>query len=121
NAKNLALHSHEQNKNVLIVEGGPGTGKSVIAVNLLINLIRSGKMAQYVTKTSAPRDVYFDKLSGERKKVELRSLFVGSGSYIHALPNSIATLIVDEAHRLTKQTGPYRNGEDQIKEILRTA
>jgi len=114
----LARRSTEKNKNVLIVEGGPGTGKSVIAINLLVELNRHGKIAQYVTKTSAPREVYFSKLVGDKKKVELKSLFVGSGSFINAPPNIIPTLIVDEAHRLTEKTGYFRQGDNQIKEIL---
>jgi len=120
-ALELAIQSHEKNKNVLIVEGGPGTGKSVVAINLLVELNRRGKMAQYVTKTSAPRDVYFEKLKGEKKMTELKALFVGSGTFINAPENVINTLIIDEAHRLTEQTGFLKRGENQIKEILRSS
>lgn len=117
-ALQLSTTSNEKNKNVLIVEGGPGTGKSVIAINLLVELNRRGKMAQYVTKTAAPRDVYFQMLRGERRMVELKSLFVGSGTFINTPQNNINTLIVDEAHRLTEKTGFFRRGDNQIKEIL---
>lgn len=55
-------------KQVLIVEGGPGTGKSVVAVNLLVELTKEGVVAQYVSKNAAPRDVYTAKLSGSFKK-----------------------------------------------------
>ena len=118
NALHLASHSHEHNKNVIIVEGGPGTGKSVVAINLLVELNRRGKMSQYVTKTSAPREVYFDKLTGEKKRVELKNLFVGSGSFIKAPKNAINALIVDEAHRLTEKTSFLKRGDNQIKEII---
>jgi uncharacterized protein len=121
NALNLAVHSHEKNKNVLIVDGGPGTGKSVVAINLLVELNRRGIMSQYVTKTSAPRDVYFEKLTGEKRMVELKSLFVGSGSFMNTLQNFFTTLIVDEAHRLTEKTGFMKRGDNQIKEILNAA
>jgi DUF2075 family protein len=120
-ALDLGIKSNEKNKNVLIVEGGPGTGKSVVAINLLVELNRRGKMSQYVTKTSAPRDVYFEKLSGTKKKVELKNLFVGSGTFINAPENAINTLIVDEAHRLTERTGFLKRGKNQIIEILETA
>lgn len=118
NALALAMQSDDINKNVLIVEGGPGTGKTVVAINLLVELNRQGKLAQYVTKTAAPRDVYFEKLSGAKKKVELKNLFVGSGTFIDAPKNAISTLIIDEAHRLTEKTGFLRRGNNQIKEIL---
>ncbi|WP_127023555.1 DUF2075 domain-containing protein [Flagellimonas beolgyonensis] len=120
-ALDLALKSHEKNKNVLIVEGGPGTGKSVVAINLLVELNRRGKMSQYVTKTSAPRDVYFEKLKGQKRMAELKSLFVGSGTFIKAPENIINTLIVDEAHRLTEKTGFLKRGDNQIKEILKSS
>lgn len=117
-AMELHKHSHEKNKNVLIVEGGPGTGKSVVAINLLIDINKNGFFAQYVTKTSAPREVYFDKLQGVRKMAELKNFFVGSGTFINTPHNTIQTLIVDEAHRLTKQTGFLKMGDNQIKEII---
>lgn len=120
-ALQLALQSHEKNKNVLIVEGGPGTGKSVVAINLLVELNRRGKMAQYVTKTSAPRDVYFEKLKGQKRMAALRALFVGSGSFINAPENVVGTLIVDEAHRLTEKTSFLKRGDNQIKEILKSS
>jgi len=118
NALDLARHSQEANKNVLIVEGGPGTGKYVVAINLLVELNRNGIMTQYVSKTSAPRDVYFEKLTSVKKKVELKSLFVGSGSFMSTPQNSLATLLIDEAHRLTERTGFLKRGVNQIKEIL---
>jgi len=37
-ALNLAQTSTVKDKHVLIVEGGPGTGKSVVAINLLVQL-----------------------------------------------------------------------------------
>ena len=117
----LAAHSNEKTKNVLIIEGGPGTGKSVVAVNLLVELNRRGLMAQYVTKTSAPREVYFDKLSPDRRKPELKNLFVSSGSFMSAPKNSVSALIVDEAHRLTERTGFLKMGDNQVKEIISTA
>ena len=118
NALDLAIRSNVQNKNVLIVEGGPGTGKSVVAINLLVELTKRGIMSQYVTKTSAPREVYFEKLTGQHSKVELKSLFVGSGTFMNVPKNETQALIVDEAHRLTEKTGFLKRGENQVKEII---
>jgi len=120
-ARELARHSHPKNKTVLMVHGGPGTGKSVVAIQLLVRLNQEGFFTQYVTKTSAPRDVYFQKLTGDKTKVELKALFVGSGTFIKAPENALATLIIDEAHRLTKQTGFLKMGDNQIKEIIHAA
>jgi hypothetical protein len=45
-------------KQVVIVQGGPGTGKTVVAVNLLDALLKRGRNARYVSKNAAPREVY---------------------------------------------------------------
>lgn len=111
-----------QRKKVLIVEGGPGTGKSVVAINLLVKLTQLGLIAQYVTKNSAPRHVYEAKLSGSMRKGRISNLFQTAGAYTDAPPNGIDVLISDESHRLTDKSGMFRNqGEDQIKEIISAA
>jgi len=46
----LATASTPNNKNVLVVNGGPGTGKTVVAINLLVELTNRDLAAQYVTK-----------------------------------------------------------------------
>jgi len=115
----LAKKSSATNKNVLIVEGGPGTGKSVVAVNLLTSLTKLGMVAQYVTKNAAPRAVYESKLTGTLKKTEISNMFSGSGAYIGIEKNIFDALIVDEAHRLNEKSGMFKNlGENQIKEII---
>ena len=119
--KKLSLESSAENKNVIIVQGGAGTGKSVVAINLLVELVKKGHLAQYVTKTSAPREVYFDRLRGDHKMVELKKLFTGSGSFMNAPQNSVRTILVDEAHRITEKTGFLRQGDNQIKEIINSA
>ncbi len=117
-ALKLALESTEKNKNVLIVEGWPWTWKSVVAINLLIELNKLWKLTQYTTKTSAPREVFIEKLKNGRKLWRLRALFPWSGSFIDTPKNAIHALIVDEAHRLTEKTGFLRRWENQIQEIM---
>ena len=121
-ARNLVKQSGIKNKNVLIVRGGPGTGKSVVAIQLTARLTSEQKLVQYVSKNSAPRDVYASKLSGYRSKSWVNNLFKGSGSYINSPINFFDALIVDEAHRLNDKSGLYSNlGENQIKEIIHAA
>ncbi len=121
-AKELAIKSKNGHKHVLIVEGGPGTGKSVIAVNLLVYLTKKGQISQYVTKNSAPRVVYESKLTGTLKKTQFSNFFTGSGSFTNAKRNSFDALIVDEAHRLNEKSGLFSNlGENQVKEIIQSA
>lgn len=119
NALSLARKSDKNNKNVLIVEGGPGTGKSVVAINLIVAITKLGLNTQYVTKNAAPRAVFESKLTGTLKKTEISNMFTGSGSYIGCDNNTFDCLIVDEAHRLNEKSGMFKNlGENQIKEII---
>ncbi|MDV7697918.1 DUF2075 domain-containing protein [Chryseobacterium soli] len=121
-ALQLARKSSPNNKNVLIVEGGPGTGKSVVAINLLVNLTKIGLLSQYVTKNAAPREVYKTKLTDDFKQTEISNFFTGSGSFVNRKANVFDALIVDEAHRLNGKSGMFKNlGENQIKEIINSA
>lgn len=104
---------------VIIVKGGPGTGKSVLAINLLADIINSDKSVAYVTKNSAPRNVYFEKLSKNFKKNVVNNLFKSSGIFYDSPKNAFDILLVDEAHRLNEKSGLFSNkGENQIKEII---
>lgn len=118
----LADKAERFGKQVLIVEGGPGTGKSVVAINLLVELINREKVVHYVTKNSAPRAVYRSKLSGTFKKSRIDNLFKGSGAYTDTEGNCVDVLVVDEAHRLNEKSGMFQNlGENQIKEIIHSS
>ena len=115
---NIAGHRKKQ---VFIVEGGPGTGKSVVAINLLVELTKQGKVVQYVTKNSAPREVYIKKLVGKKLfgKARISNLFKSSGIYYDVKSNTFDVLLVDEAHRLNRKSWVFNNkGENQIKEII---
>lgn len=109
-------------KQVLVVEGGPGTGKSVLAINLLVALTNKALTCQYVTKNSAPRHVYSTKLKGDFKKTRIDNLFKGSGSYTESELNELDVIIVDEAHRLNGKSGMFQHlGENQVKEIIHSS
>lgn len=117
-----ARNVQEKGKRVLIVEGGPGTGKSVVAINLLVGLTKAGQVAKYVTKNAAPRAVYEARLAGSFKKTYISNLFVGSGAFTTTGTNEFDALVVDEAHRLNEKSGLYGNlGEHQVKEIINAA
>ena len=110
-------------KQVVIVKGGPGTGKSVIAVKLLVEMTRRKLLAHYVSKNSAPRNVFYKKFM-ESKDVHssIKNLFKSSGGYFDKKVNELDMLIVDEAHRLQQFSGRYGNlGKNQIKEIILAA
>lgn len=118
----LARKASDKHKQVVIVQGGPGTGKSVVAINLLAALTRDGLLVRYVSRNAAPRAVYMERLAGHLRKTQIQALFGGSGSYIDTPSGTFGALIVDEAHRLNLKSGLYGNlGENQIAELIRSA
>jgi DUF2075 family protein/SOS-response transcriptional repressor LexA len=118
----LAKEAAAGRKQTLIVEGGPGTGKSVVAINLLVELIQRERNVQYVTRNAAPRAVYEAKLVGHVRRSRISNLFRGSGAFHACPPDTFDALVVDEAHRLNEKGGLYGNvGENQILELIRSA
>lgn len=118
----LATRASETRKQVAIIQGGPGTGKSIIAINLLVRLSKLGLVSKYVSKNAAPRAVYKAKLTGTFKQTAISNLFSGSGSFVETGANAFDALVVDEAHRLNEKSGLYGNlGENQIKEIIHSS
>jgi len=121
-ALHLARTTPEEEKCVLLVHGGPGTGKTLVAINLLVALIEGRETAAYVTKNAAPRAVFEAQLTGTMTKSRYSNLFMGSGAFVTAEPRQFHTLIVDEAHRLNEKSGLYQNlGENQVEELIRAS
>ena len=110
-------------KHTVIVKGGPGTGKSVIAVNLLAKIINNGYSCEYVSKNSAPRTAFSASLvKGKHSLSYLKGLFQSSGKFTESSTNRFDCLLCDEAHRLNEKSGLFQNkGENQIKEIINAA
>ena len=106
-------------KQVVIVEGGPGTGKSVVAVNLLATLTARKLNARYVSRNRAPRQVIEKTLAGTLHQTAISLMFGGSGAFVDSPRDAYDTLVVDEAHRLNEKSGLFGNlGENQIVEII---
>ena len=110
----------DQKKRTIIIQGGPGTGKSVLAVNLLMHYILCNCNAAYVTKNSAPRQAFLSILSGNRADniANISQLFRSPFGLSQVPSNSYDCLIVDEAHRLVKKMYGDWKGENQVKECI---
>lgn len=105
---------------VVLVEGGPGTGKSVVAIKLLSEVISKNRWdARYVTKNAAPRAVFDARLHRDRSSQSIRHLFVSSDTFWSHGGDPYDLLIVDEAHRLVPRGARAGSGgENQVAEII---
>ena len=107
-------------KRTIVIQGGPGTGKSVLAINLLMEFINKSYNSCYVTKNSAPRNAFLHLLthSDAKKIVDIKHLFRSPFGLSKADKNTYDCLIVDEAHRLVPQMFRDYSGSNQVKECI---
>lgn len=109
-------------KEVVIVTGGPGTGKSVIALQLLGELYRRGMPSLHATGSQSFTKT-MRKVAGSRKR-EVQDLFKYFNSFMTAEKNSLDVLICDEAHRIRETSAnrytraEHRTGRAQIDELI---
>lgn len=112
-------------RHVFVVEGGPGTGKSVIAVRLLAEVLKKKRMGFFVAPNMAFRNALVESLSrGNRSyREDGDALFKSSWSF-HAedwrkdARNEI--LIVNESHRLRDKAYQYK-GKSMVEDMVRAA
>ncbi len=113
---------HDKQKTVIIIKGGPGTGKSVIAINLMADLSLQGYNAQYATGSKA-----FTETLRTQVKARGAAQFKYFNSYGEAEYNSIDVLIADEAHRIRENSfnrftpKSKRTNLAQIQELINAA
>lgn len=86
---------HDKQKAVIVIKGGPGIGKSVIAINLMADLLLKGYNAHYATGSRAFTET-LRRIIGSRGAAQFKYF----NSYSEAENNEIDVLIADEAHRL---------------------
>ena len=118
------IHSiHESlrcvDKRCIIVEGGPGTGKSVLALNILAHLLHKHINAHYATGSKAFTTT-LRTVMGSGSSERLRYF----NSYQGAAPDSVDVILCDEAHRLRESSADRwhrKTDTPQIEELFRTA
>ncbi|MFD4662621.1 DNA/RNA helicase domain-containing protein [Streptomyces halstedii] len=112
-------------KQVVVVAGGPGSGKSVIALSLLGDLYRHGVPALHATGSQSFTKT-MRKIAGARKP-EVQRLFRYFNSFMEAEPNDLDVLVCDEAHRLRRTSAnrytkaTLRTGRPQVAELMDAA
>jgi DUF2075 family protein len=130
-AYELVLHAVERaraadHKSVVVVSGGPGSGKSVIALSLLGELARQGRSALHATGSKSFTQT-LRRYAG-RGSTRLRNMFLYFNSFMTAERNGIDVLICDEAHRIREtsvnrftRSAQRREARSQLEELLAAA
>jgi len=108
-------------KHVFLVRGGPGTGKSVIALNVLGEMIRK-ELEVYLVSGSAAFTYGVRRILGSRLAGQIKF----TDAFWNTIPNSIDALVIDEAHRIRNKSepkvpGPQRPKINQVEELIRAA
>lgn len=112
-------------KEIVVITGGPGTGKSVIALSLLGELYRQGVPALHATGSQSFTKT-MRKVAGSRKR-EVQDLFKYFNSFMTTEKNTLEVLICDEAHRIRETSAnrftsaAHRTGRRQIDELIDVA
>ena len=112
-------------KEVLVVTGGPGSGKSVIALSLLGELSRRGRAVLHATGSSAFTQT-LRRVAGSRQP-RVRGMFKYFNQFAGVERNSLDVLILDEAHRIRASSAnrytkaELRSGRPQVEELIDVA
>ncbi len=104
----------------IIIKGGPGTGKSIVAMNALGELIhpKDGHPiinAAYVTANAAPRVMMYQELIGKERdytRSALKNLFLYPTSLAKGRALEYDCVLFDEAHRLFDFKGGIGIGKE---------
>ena len=117
-------------KKTIIIKGGAGTGKSIIAINALGQLNSPKKKSDrittmFVTVNAAPKKVLYNGLvKGKQfKSGDLGTLFKYPTAFANRPYNDIPCLLIDEAHRIFKMKGGVglKAGTNMLKELINAA
>ncbi len=129
-AVDLVLHAVEQarsadSKRVVVVTGGPGSGKSVIALSLVGELARRGRTVLHATGSRSFTQT-LRKVAGYRAP-RVQKMFKYLNQFITAERNGLDVLVLDEAHRIRETSvdrytrAELRTDRPQIDELIAAA
>lgn len=117
--ENIISKANESN-NVFIINGNPGTGKSVVAINLLSKLLNLKKSVALIAPNTSFKNVIINSLKNKKNKEAINTLIKGSTNFYLSDDNAYDWLIIDEAHRLKDKAYMYK-GKNQVEDVIRAS
>ncbi|WP_444664527.1 DNA/RNA helicase domain-containing protein [Cellulomonas sp. CW35] len=100
--REVAKARRADSKSVVLVTGGPGSGKSVIALSLLGELAREGRSVLHATGSRSFTQT-LRKVAG-RGSPRTAKLFTYFNAFMDADRNGLDVLVLDEAHRIREKS-----------------
>lgn len=113
--------ANKKEKSVVIVKGGPGTGKSVISVNLISVLLKDQLNAIFVAPNASFRNSIVKMLTRNHPAQRIKNIFKGSAGFFDTEENEFDVLVVDEAHRLKNKSAYMYKGDNQVDDVIKSA
>ncbi|MGW8526198.1 DUF2075 domain-containing protein [Nocardiopsis sp. NPDC055824] len=107
-----------QHKEVIVIVGAPGTGKSVIALELMRSLNADGTTAVHATGSQAFTKTLRNNIAKTSRAQGLA--FSYFNNFTTAKGNSLDVLIADEAHRLRRRS-KQKSPRPQVVELIQAA
>lgn len=129
-AYDIVLHAvdrayQQDNKTIVIVTGGPGSGKSTIGLALLGELCRQGRPVLHATGSRSFTQTLRTYVA--QGSPQVKNMFKYFNQFVDARPNGLDVLICDEAHRIretsvNRYTSAWlRRERPQIDELMSAA
>ncbi|MFF3820842.1 DNA/RNA helicase domain-containing protein [Streptomyces bluensis] len=119
------LSRQSDQKEVIVISGGPGSGKSVIALHLMGHLGRNGRSVVHATGSKSFTTTLRHVVGTRNGRIP--KLFRYFLDFTSAERNGLDVLICDEAHRIRQRAlgqGTHagnRSGRSQVEELIDAA
>ncbi|MFJ9621862.1 DNA/RNA helicase domain-containing protein [Streptomyces sp. NPDC101181] len=121
----VARSRQSDRKEVIVVSGGPGSGKSLVALHVMSHLGRNQRTVAHATGSKSFTTTLQHVVAEKNKRVaKLFRYFLDFGRVER---NELDALICDEAHRIRRRSGSHhhargpRGGRSQVEELIDAA
>ena len=104
------------NQTLTIVTGPPGTGKSQVVTDLLINMAYQGRSVLFSSRNNKAVDVVYERVNSQAPRPVM--LRVGGNSYANTLAELVENLLASYSDITSKDN--YNSLKNKYEEILRS-